>query len=154
MKMHIIAKGENLMRQTILAGLVSLTALPALAEEATTYPFEGSFEDATFAVESAIIDRGLVIDLRSHVGDMLNRTGADVGSNATIFEAADIFLFCSATLSREVMEADPMNIAHCPYGIFVAEREGKVMVGYRNMPEGEMQKVQAFLDEIVQDALE
>ena len=154
MKMHIIAKGENLMRQTILAGLVSLAALPALAEEATTYPFEGSFEDATFAVESAIIDRGLVIDLRSHVGDMLNRTGADVGSNATIFEAADIFLFCSATLSREVMEADPMNIAHCPYGIFVAEREGKVMVGYRNMPEGEMQKGQAFLDEIVQDALE
>ena len=142
------------MRQTILAGLASLAALPALAEEATTYPFEGSFEDATFAVESAIIDRGLVIDLRSHVGDMLNRTGADVGSNATIFEAADIFLFCSATLSREVMEADPMNIAHCPYGIFVAEREGKVMVGYRNMPEGEMQKVQAFLDEIVQDALE
>ena len=59
MKMHIIAKGENLMRQTILAGLVSLAALPALAEEATTYPFEGSFEDATFAVESAIIDRGL-----------------------------------------------------------------------------------------------
>jgi uncharacterized protein (DUF302 family) len=154
MKMHIIVKGENPMRQTILAGLVSLAALPVLAEEATTYPFEGSFEDATFAVESAIIDRGLVIDLRSHVGDMLNRTGADVGSNATIFEAADIFLFCSATLSREVMEADPMNIAHCPYGIFVAEREGKVMVGYRNMPEGEMQKVQAFLDEIVQDALE
>ena len=110
--------------------------------------------DATFAVESAILDRGLVIDLTSHVGDMLNRTGADVGSDVTIFEAADIFLFCSATLSREVMEADPMNIAHCPYGIFVAEREGKVMVGYRNMPEGEMQKVQAFLDEIVQDALE
>ncbi|MBC7132197.1 MAG: DUF302 domain-containing protein [Roseovarius sp.] len=142
------------MRQTILAGAMSLLALPALAGEATTYPFEGSFEDATFAVESAIVGRGLVIDLRSHVGEMLNRTGADVGSDVRIFEAADIFLFCSATLSREVMEADPMNIAHCPYGIFVAERDGAVMVGYRNMPEGEMQKVQAFLDEIVQDALD
>ena len=141
------------MKMNILAGLFGLAALPALAEEATTYPFEGTFDDAAFAVESAIVGRGLVIDLRSHVGDMLNRTGADVGSDVRIFEAADIFLFCSATLSREVMEADPMNIAHCPYGIFVAEREGAVMVGYRNMPEGEMQKVQTFLDEIVQDAL-
>jgi uncharacterized protein (DUF302 family) len=142
------------MKTTVLAGVMGLMAVPAMAQEAVTYPFNGSFDDATFAVESAILDRGLVIDLTSHVGDMLNRTGADVGSDVTIFEAADIFLFCSATLSREVMEADPMNIAHCPYGVFVAEREGEVMVGYRTYPEGEMQKVQAFLDEIVQDALE
>jgi hypothetical protein len=52
------------------------------------------------------------------------------------------------------MEENPMNIAHCPYGVFVAEREGEVMVGYRTYPEGEMQKVQALLDEIAQDALE
>ena len=51
------------------------------------------------------------------------------------------------------MEADPMNIAHCPYGIFVAEREGKVMVGYRTYPEGAMQDVQALLDEIVKEAV-
>ena len=46
-----------------------------------------------------------------------------------------------------------MNIAHCPYGIFVAEREGKVMVGYRTYPEGAMQDVQALLDEIVKEAV-
>jgi len=51
------------------------------------------------------------------------------------------------------MEADPMNIAFCPYGIFVADQDGAVSVGYRNYPEGEMKKVQALLDEIVQDAL-
>jgi uncharacterized protein (DUF302 family) len=85
---------------------------------------------------------------------MLNRTREDVGSDVKLFEAADIFVFCSATLSREVMEENPMNIAHCPYGVFVAEREGEVMVGYRTYPEGEMQKVQALLDEIAQDALE
>lgn len=143
------------MKQTLIAGLFALLALPAAAgDQATTYPFDGSFADATFAVESAIVGRGLVIDLTSHVGDMLNRTGADVGSDVKLFEAADIFLFCSAQLSREVMEADPMNIAHCPYGIFVAERDGAVMIGYRNYPEGEMQKVQAMLDDIVQDALQ
>ena len=45
-----------------------------------------------------------------------------------------------------------MNIAHCPYGIFVAERDGAVMVGYRSYPEGPMQEVQTMLDEIVQEA--
>lgn len=143
------------MKRFLAAAVIGLLAPSALAaDQATTYPFDGTFDDATFAVESAIVGRGLVIDLRSHVGEMLNRTGADVGSDVKIFEAADIFLFCSATLSREVMEADPMNIAHCPYGIFVADQEGEVMIGYRNYPEGEMQKVQAMLDEIVQEALQ
>lgn len=123
------------------------------AETPITVPFDGSFEDATFAVESAIVDKGLVIDYVSHVGDMLNRTGADVGSKIKIFEAADIFVFCSAVLSREMMEADPMNVAHCPYGIFVAERDGEVLVGYRTYPAGEMQKVQGLLSEIVTEAV-
>jgi uncharacterized protein (DUF302 family) len=130
------------------------TQSPATAGEAVTYDFNGSFEDATFAVESAIVGRGLVIDYVSHTGDMLARTAADVGSDTKLFDGADIFLFCSAQLSRKVMEEDPMNIAHCPYGIFVAEREGKVMVGYREYPEGPMQEVQTLLDSIVQEALE
>ncbi|MEP2029414.1 MAG: DUF302 domain-containing protein [Paracoccaceae bacterium] len=126
----------------------------SLADDGTTtYPFDGSFEDATFGVESAIIGKGLVIDYVSHVGEMLNRTGDDVGSDIKLFEAADVFLFCSAVLSRKVMEADPLNIAHCPYGIFVADREGQIMVGYRNFPEGPMQEVQSLLDEIVRDAV-
>ncbi|WP_037969632.1 DUF302 domain-containing protein [Sulfitobacter noctilucicola] len=126
----------------------------AIAEDTSTvYEFDGSFEDATFSVESAIVGQGLVIDYVSHTGEMLNRTAGDVGSSVKLFEAADIFVFCSAVLSRKVMEADPMNIAHCPYGIFVAEREDKVMVGYRNYPQGPMQEVQALLDTIVQEAV-
>jgi len=142
------------MKTTIMAGLLALVAAPVASQDVVTYPFKGTFGDATFAVESAILDRGLVIDFTSHVGDMLNRTREDVGSDVKLFEAADIFVFCSATLSREVMEENPMNIAHCPYGIFVAERDDAVMVGYRTYPEGEMQKVQALLDEIAQDAIE
>jgi len=143
------------MKRLLCVAAISVLATPVLAgDQATTYPYDGSFDDATFAVESAIVGRGLVIDLQSHVGEMLNRTGADVGSDVMIFDAADIFLFCSATLSREVMEADPMNIAHCPYGIFVADQGGEVLIGYRNYPDGEMQKVQAMLDDIVQEALQ
>lgn len=131
---------------------LALSARTALAQDATTYPFDGSFEDATFAVESAIVDRGLVIDFRSHVGDMLNRTGVDVGSEVKIYDQADVFLFCSAVLSRKVMEADPLNIAHCPYGIFVTDREGQVAIGYRHLPEGPMQEVQSMLDAIAREA--
>lgn len=124
----------------------------SLAADTVTYLFEGSFDDATFGVESAIIDRGLVIDYVSHVGEMLNRTGADVGSPVQIFDGADVFLFCSAVLSRKMMEVDAMNIAHCPYGVFVTEQNGEVSIGYRTMPEGEMQEVQSLLDEIAREA--
>lgn len=134
--------------------LMLATTTMSLADGvSTTYQFDGSFEDATFSVESAIIGRGLVIDYVSHTGEMMNRTASDVGSDVKIFEAADVFLFCSAVLSRKVMEADPMNIVHCPYGIFVADRAGDVIVGYRNYPTGPMQEVQVLLDEIVQEAV-
>lgn len=142
------------MKKILTCAFIGLAATPAVSQEAVTFPFEGSFDDATFAVETAIIGKGLVIDYVSHTGEMLARTAADVGSETVLFEAADVFLFCSAQLSREVMEADPMNIAHCPYGIFVADRAGDVMIGYRTYPEGEMQKVQMLLDEIVQDAID
>ncbi|NNK79421.1 MAG: DUF302 domain-containing protein [Litoreibacter sp.] len=137
----------------VCAVILGLCGSAFAADDTTVYEFDGSFDDAAFGVESAIIDRGLVIDYVSHTGEMLNRTGSDVGSDAKLFEAADIFIFCSAVLSRKVMEADPMNIAFCPYGIFVADRGGEVMVGYRNYPDGPMQEVQALLDEIVREAV-
>ena len=140
---------KKLMSLTVAGALF---AGAAVADPATLYPFDGDFDDATFSVESAIVDRGYVIDYVSHTGEMLNRTAGDVGSAVTIFDNADIFLFCSAVLSRKVMEADPMNIAHCPYSVFVIDREGVVEVGYPNMPEGPMQEVQALLDEIAREA--
>ncbi|WP_170407324.1 DUF302 domain-containing protein [Ruegeria arenilitoris] len=139
-------------RYIATAAFSALLASQVLAEEIVAVPFDGSFDDATFAVESAIVGQGLVIDYVSHVGDMLNRTGADVGSDKQIFSAADIFVFCSAKISREVMEADPMNIGYCPYTIFVAENESGVQVGYRSYPDGPMEKVEALLAGIVEEA--
>ncbi len=140
------------MRHTALAIALAFAAAPALAEDAIVTDYDGSFADATFAVEAAIVNQGLVIDNTSHVGDMLNRTGQDVGSDVTLFENADIYNFCSAVVSREVMEADPMNIQYCPYGIFVTEREGKVQIGYRDYPDGAMQAVEDMLAGIVAEA--
>ena len=147
------------MRSFLFGGVLAVmatvtTAGFAIADATSTvYKYDGSFDDAAFSVESAIIDKGLNIDYTSHVGDMLSRTGQDVGSDVTLFDSAEIYIFCSVVLSRKMMEADPMNIAHCPYGIFVADRAGQVVVGYRNYPDGPMQEVQALLDEIVKEAL-
>ena len=136
---------------TAALSLVQATAV--MAGEAFVYPFDGSFEDATFAVENAIVDQGLVVDHVSHVGEMLNRTGADVGSDTVIFKNADIFLFCSAVISRQVMEQDPMNITHCPYGIFVMENDDGVVVGHKDYPDGSMQVVENLMQQIVAEAV-
>ncbi|NDR58097.1 DUF302 domain-containing protein [Aliiruegeria sabulilitoris] len=135
----------------LLAAAV-LVSSPAFAQDMVLTEFDGSFDDATFAVESAIVGQGLVIDYVSHTGEMLARTAADVGSDVKIFEAADIFLFCSAKVSREVMEADPMNIVHCPYTVYVIEKDGKVEVGHRSYPDGPMQQVEELLSGIVAEA--
>ena len=137
---------------TTLAATLALGA-PALAADAITTTFDGSFEDATFAVESAIVGQGLVIDYTSHVGEMLNRTGQDVGSDVKLFDNADIYVFCSAVVSRQVMEADPSNIVHCPYGIFVTDRDGTVTIGHHDYPEGAMQAVEDLLKGIVAEAV-
>ncbi|MDX5357793.1 MAG: DUF302 domain-containing protein [Rhodobacterales bacterium] len=144
------------MFRALAAAIVLAAASPASAEFITR-TVDGSFDDIAFAVESAIIGKGLVVDAVSHVGEMLERTKADVGATRTVFTQADVLSFCSASLSRKVMEADPANIQFCPYGISVfalPDQPGKVTVGYRSYPEGAMQEVQALLADIVSDALD
>ena len=143
------------MRNALILAFIALAA-PAAAEPAITQTVEDSFDNVAFALESAIVGRGLVIDHLSHVGEMLERTKEDVGSTVTVFTQADVFSFCSAAVSRQVMEADPANIQYCPYGIFLYETPdapGSVTVGYRDYPEGEMQAVEDMLADIVAEAL-
>ncbi|WP_425039961.1 DUF302 domain-containing protein [Primorskyibacter sp. S187A] len=135
----------------LACALLSATSLAA-EDFAITHPYDGTFEDAVFSVENAILDAGLVIDHHAHTGDMLERTRADMGGE-TLFAGADVFLFCSAQLSREVMEEDPALVAFCPYSIFITDRTGLVEIGYRTYPPGPMDKVEAFLEVLVQDAL-
>jgi hypothetical protein len=139
----------------IALGLASL-ATTAPAQDFTAQEVEDSFDNVAFAVENAILARGLVIDSVSHVGDMLERTKADVGATRTLFDGAQVFLFCSAAVSRQVMEADPHNIRHCPYGIHdytLPEAPGRVVVSHRTY-DGTMAPVQELLSGIVDDALD
>tara|TARA_R110002074_G_scaffold116613_2_gene248035 strand:- start:2966 stop:3403 length:438 start_codon:yes stop_codon:yes gene_type:complete len=130
-------------------------SMPAHAEDMITYTTDQSFDDVVFGIENAIIDQGLLVESVSRVGEMLERTRADVGSDIVLFEAAEVFSFCSAALSRKVMEADVMNIRFCPYDIFVMQLpdSGNVTIGYRSFPMGAMQEVQALLDTIAKAAI-
>ncbi len=145
------------MKHFILAAGLSLIATFSTAENGiVTYTTDEAFEDVIFGLENAILDQGLVIDGTSHVGEMLERTKTDVGSDVTIFLQADVYSFCSAKVSRQVMEANPMNIVFCPYDIFVAQspdNPDETMIGYREYPAGEMQLVQELLDTIARSAI-
>ena len=81
-----------------------------------------------------IENRGLVVNHESQVGQMLERTGTDIGASKRIYERAELVEFCSATLSRQVMEADPRLLAFCPFGIGIytlPDEAGKVHLVYR-----------------------
>lgn len=141
--------------RTLFAAALAL-ATPALADGPITVTVDDSFDNVAFAVEDAIVARGLVVDHVSHVGEMLARTKADVGGTKDVFTQANVYQFCSASTSRKVMEVNPLNIQFCPYGIFVAEMPdapGKIIVGYNQYPAGEMQEVQELLKSIVDEAV-
>jgi hypothetical protein len=133
----------------------ALVATNATAQEFTNHTTDEPFEDVSFAIESAILAKGLVIDHVSHTGDMLERTRADVGSDKVLFLGADVYEFCSATVSRQVMEADPLNFNYCPYAIRIYEQPetaGTVTVSHQTYT-GTMEPVNALLESIVSDAL-
>lgn len=141
------------MRQLIWATLgAGLLATSALADGFFTIEVAAEFEDVALDVEDAITNRGLVIDSVSHVGPMLARTGADLGAEAELFADARIYSFCSATLSREAMEADLRNLQYCPYNVYVyqaAEEGAPVIVGYREANVPSMRNVNGLLQQIV-----
>ena len=122
------------------AGLAAMLVLTtgAKAEEIyeTNYykrTIGGSFEDAMLDLESAILNEGLVIDYRGHVGDMLKRTGPTVGKKSP-YSAAEYMVFCAAKHTHGAVAASPENIAICPWSVFAYElaiEPGTIHVGYR-----------------------
>lgn len=104
----------------------------------TVYSVSGKYAEVLQDTADAIVNRGFKIDYRAYIGDMLARTGSDVGSTKKIYIDAQSLQFCSAVYSRRTMEADPANIAYCPYVIFVYERADKpgiIHVGFRRLDE-------------------
>ena len=143
---------------------LSIDAGSALAQTETVIEVtvRGSFDDVKQQLVLAIENRGLIVNHESKVGEMLERTGKDLGAANQIYIRAEVLEFCSATLSRHVMEADARLLALCPYGVGIYTLTGeadKVHLVYRRLPwEGAgpaaraLQQVDRLLHEIVQEA--
>lgn len=121
----------------------------------------GTFDDVKERLVFALENRGLVITYTAKVGEMLDRTGRDIGTAAAIYGKAEVLTFCSASISRETMVADAVNIAHCPYAIAVytlTDEPGRVHLAYRvpgrrgkGASAVALAKVQTLLDALVRE---
>jgi len=144
----------------LLAGGLAMAAEPSHLKLYTT---KRDFDTVKEDVEIAITNRGLVIDHISNIGAMLDRTGKDLGTTRPIYGNAGSMQFCSASVSRRTMEADPTNIVFCPYIIvyYTLHQDPKtVYVGYRRpTPAGSeasrasIKEIEDLLDGIVKEAL-
>lgn len=134
------------------------------ADALATRTVERSFADARIDLQNAIVNQGLTIDFNGKIGDMLKRTGKDVGATGDLYTDAEYFTFCSSRLSRRMMDADPENMGLCPYVMFVYERvdaTGKVTVGYKKLPHRgaeaskmALNEINALLEKILLEATE
>jgi hypothetical protein len=100
----------------------------------TTHVIKDEFVYVRDALKMAIADRGIKINGVNHIGKMLHRTAAATGGTKKVFKIAEAYNFCSSILSRKMMEADPHNIAFCPYIMTIYElndEPGVVYLSYR-----------------------
>ena len=139
----------------VLLGLV-LSLSAAADDGASVVAVKGKFADVKDDLIGAIEQRGLLVNATSHVGDMLERTGRDLGNTRRIYDQAEVVEFCSATASRAMTEADPGNLVYCPYTIAIYTLPGKpgvVYLAHRNYPQtAALKPVADLLDGIVADA--
>lgn len=147
----------------VFLATVSTAAMAAEPSPLVTYTKQGKFEEVRDDLKMAIEGKGLVVDYQSYLNRMLDRTGKDVGSAKSIYLDAQAFVFCSASLSRKTMEADPANAAMCPYSMVVyatAKEPGRIHVSYRRpwrsdgapASKAALKDVEKLLDAIAREA--
>ncbi|MFZ5575577.1 MAG: DUF302 domain-containing protein [Pseudomonadota bacterium] len=152
------------MKRIIAVCMLLALSLPALAGGTYSVVFktQGAYQDVRDNLQMAIEGKGLKITNTNHIADMLERTGKDIGQTRVVYENAEQFEFCSATVSRHMMEADPHSIVMCPYSIVVYKVPGdaNVYVAYRKPPASKkpalkkaLGELEALLQGIIKDAL-
>jgi uncharacterized protein (DUF302 family) len=153
------------MKKTFLFALLAFASSLALAAENYTVIFkaQGKYEDVRDMVQTSIEAKGLKINSMNHIATMLERTGKDIGATKQIYGGGEQFEFCSAKISRDMMEADPHAIVMCPYIISVYTIPGNktVYVSYRKPVQVRNPKlkkalgdVEKLLTEIIKEAIQ
>ena len=152
------------MKKLLAACAMLCLPLTALAAEGYTVLFKtaGTFQDVRDMLQIAIEGKGLKITSTNHIGEMLERTGKDIGATKQVYENAEQFEFCSATISRRMMEADPHAIVMCPYSVVVYTIPGdkNVYLAYRKPPAASnpalkeaLAELEKLLASIIKDAM-
>jgi uncharacterized protein (DUF302 family) len=136
----------------------------ALAAEGYTVLFktQGTFQDVRDSLESAIEGKGLKINHTNKIAEMLERTGKDIGATRQVYVNGEQFEFCSATISRRMMEADPHAMVMCPYivSVYTIPDDKNVYIAYRKPAASRnsalkkaLADVEKLLTEIIRDAM-
>ena len=149
-----------------LLAACAMLCLPLFATAAENYTAlfktHGAFQDVRDSVAMAIEGKGLLITHSNHIADMLERTGKDLGASKRVYEFGEQMEFCSATVSRTMMEADPHAIVLCPYSIAIYKipNDKHIYVAFRKPPSSRnpalkkaLADVEKLLTEIIKDAL-
>ncbi len=128
------------------------------------YTAHGDFEFIRDAVAAAVEGQGLKINHFNKISAMLDNTAAAVGSTRKVYLNAEQIEFCSATVSRQMMEADPHSVAMCPYiiSIYNLPADPKtIYISYRKPPVVSSPKSRAafraeekLLDSIIKEGIQ
>lgn len=144
-----------------ILAVLALLCLPltALADAHTVlFKTQGSFQEVRDALQMAIEGKGLKINHTNLIAEMLERTGKDIGATRQVYVHGEQFEFCSATVSRRMMEADPHAIAMCPYiiSVYTIPNDKNVYVAYRKPPatkNAALRKAYAEIEKMITDII-
>lgn len=120
----------------VATGLAPHGQATAASADVVVRSAKGEFKEVKERVLHAIENRGLVLNYTARIGAMLERTGKDIGAARRVYGDAEMLEFCSAKISRDTMEADPRNIAFCPYSIAIytlPKEKNRVYVAFRRI---------------------
>lgn len=124
-----------------LTALSLLFAGTVQAGDTQVYETATGFDDVLAAVKLGIEERGLYINNVMNMGEMLTRTGKDLGAEEEIFTRAESVEFCSAVLSRQMTSEDPTRVINCPFIIAVytlPARPETTFIAHRTIPEAQI----------------
>lgn len=160
MNLKRILAATSLAMFTILSGQVLAAGGKVMESFVSKYDFDTVKQN----VQEALTGRGLVVNNVAHIGEMLDRTGKDLGAGKQVYLKAEAIEFCSATVSRKMMEADPHNIVFCPYVISIyvlPTMPDKTYVAFRKpdmvgskQSKAALKDVEVLLREIIEEAIE
>lgn len=147
----------------IIAALSMLGAgLAAQAESPfAVYKSESAFEDVMEGLKMGIQGNGMYINNVMHMGEMLERTGKDLGATEQLYLKAESIEFCSAVLSRRMAGENPARIVNCPFimSVYVKPDEpDTTYIVHRRVNLGDesdvMQDVESMLEALAEEAVE